>query len=505
MRFYLFLSVVASLCSALVIPDQETLAAISKAYLRLHGHGYSQPVSTGADSHDDEPDTVSWWRVVSAITRDRRGSATNLVLSLLGLDSRLDGAVEVSQYRDPAADGANDDRGGGGDDGGDDDGDGGDDERPDYCYRTGPGERPGYGQPFTECDHRACPPEVFCPEDHTIWELINESAKTSRLANLMKNTDYLVNVLNSTTANYTLFAPTNSALERLLDEEPLTELLKQIEHYHVIPGLFNTNKRRRHQTLRTALNESSLGKNMPQRVVVRKRQNALLLNGMSRIVAGDISAKNGIMHQINIPLLPPPNTSAIIDLLPAHLSTFAHGLERTKLTTHFWKGNRVGGTTFAPTNAAFERLGPLATAFLLLPQGEQCLRSLLQYHIVLNQTLYSDALYSKGGVFEFGGIESSASVHVGLLTVLKGHALDIDVARRGPGVEIRVNGFVRVVGLDLLASDGVLHVLNEVLVPPRKIGGKVKRDNGVDRIGVELLKQRLGGCVEDTSARMERV
>ncbi|KAJ5331574.1 hypothetical protein N7476_001357, partial [Penicillium atrosanguineum] len=462
MRFYLFLSVVASLCSALVIPDQETLAAISKAYLRLHGHGYSQPVSTGADSHDDEPDTVSWWRVVSAITRDRRGSATNLVLSLLGLDSRLDGAVEVSQYRDPAADGANDDRGGGGDDGGM------------MMGMVGMTR----DQTIAIEQVQAKGQDMDSPSPSVTIEHVLQSAKTSRLANLMKNTDYLVNVLNSTTANYTLFAPTNSALERLLDEEPPTELLKQIEHYHVIPGLFNTNKCRRHQTLRTALNESSLGKHMPQRVVVRKRQNALLLNGMSRIVVGDISAKNGIMHQINIPLLPPPNTSAIIDLLPAHLSTFAHGLERTKLTTHFWKGNRVGGTTFAPTNAAFERLGPLATAFLLLPQGEQCLRSLLQYHIVLNQTLYSDALYSKGGVFEFGGIESSASVH-------------------GEWV---CSGC----WLDLLASDGVLHVLNEVLVPPRKIGGKVKRDNGVDRIGVELLKQRLGGCVEDTSARMER-
>jgi uncharacterized surface protein with fasciclin (FAS1) repeats len=176
---------------------------------------------------------------------------------------------------------------------------------------------------------------------------------------------------------------------------------------------------------------------------------------------------------------------------------------------HFRKHKRVGGTTFAPTNAAFQRLGPRANAFLFSPQGEQYLRALLQYHIVLNRTLYSDALYAKGDVLEFGANESSDSVHVGLPTVLKGHSLDVDVARRGPEVEVRVNGFNRVVGLDLLASDGVLHVLNQVLIPPKKVGGKVRptplfpAGDGGDGIGVEVLKERLGGCVEDESARME--
>ena len=122
---------------------------------------------------------------------------------------------------------------------------------------------------------------------------------------------------------------------------------------------------------------------------------------------------------------------------------------------------------------------------------------------MLNQTLYSDALYAKGDVLEFGGDNSRASVYVELSTVLKGHALNVDVARRGPGLEVRVNGFIRVVGLDLLASDGVLHVVNEVLLPPKKIGGKMRRNGGGDSIGLELLKQRLGRCVGERSARMD--
>ncbi|OQD78474.1 hypothetical protein PENDEC_c001G04084 [Penicillium decumbens] len=489
MHFCLLLPVVASLCSALVIPGQEVLEAVSKAYLGLEDNDHSRLVSTDAVNRDDESDIESWWEMVSAITRNSHDTAADLVLNLLGLDSSFDGAVKFSQRGK--------DREDDGDDNSDDDSDDDDD------YRRPGFRRPGFGRPSPD-DSRACLPEMFCPANHTIWELINESSRASHLAELISDTDHLVNLLNSTVTNHTLFAPTNRALERLLDERPPNKLLKRIEHYHVIPGLFATDKlRHQHQTLRTALNESSLGENMPQRVIVNMRRNRLVLNRRSRIIAGNIRAQNGIIHHINIPLLPPPNTMTILDLLPDRFSTFALGLERTRLAAHFSKHKRAGGTTFAPTNAAFQRLGHRANAFLFSPQGEQCLRSLLQFHIVLNRTLYSDALYVKGDVREFRGNESSGSVHVKLPTVLRDHALNVNLVRRGPGVEVRVNGFYRVVGLDLLASDGVLHVLDRVLIPPKSVG-EMKWDDIEEDIEAEELKERLGGCMEDQSmARME--
>jgi uncharacterized surface protein with fasciclin (FAS1) repeats len=138
---------------------------------------------------------------------------------------------------------------------------------------------------------------MLCPVNHTVWELISESAKTSRIADLIGKTDHLVKLLNSTAVNHTLFAPTNSALERLLDKEPPGKFLKRIEHYHVIPGLFATDKLRHHQTLRTALNDSSLGKHMPQRVVVNTGRNGMVLNGLSRVVAGDIVSPAPISYK----------------------------------------------------------------------------------------------------------------------------------------------------------------------------------------------------------------
>lgn len=209
-------------------------------------------------------------------------------------------------------------------------------------------------------------------------------------------------------------------------------------------------------------------------------------------------ARNGIIHHITHPLLPPPNTSTILHLLPAHFSTFTQSLHKTKLTQHLWKENRAGGTTFAPTNEAFERLGPRVNAFLFSAQGEQCLRSLLEYHLVLNQTLYSDAFYNaQGKKGEYGHHEKGdIVVQMQLPTLLKKHKLSIDVARQGMDVLVRVNGLHRVATLDLVAADGVVHVLDEVLIPPRRVGKRVNGKEEREELTVEILKQKLGGCGE---------
>lgn len=65
---------------------------------------------------------------------------------------------------------------------------------------------------------------------------------------------------------------------------------------------------------------------------------------------------------------------------------------------------------------------------------------------------------------------------------------------------VRVNGFWQVATLDLVAADGVVHVLDEVLVPPRRIGEKVKEEEGLT---LEVLKERLGGCGETGTSLRE--
>ena len=53
----------------------------------------------------------------------------------------------------------------------------------------------------------------------------------------------------------------------------------------------------------------------------------------------------------------------------------------------------IGGTLFAPSNFAFQKLGPRINGFLFSKYGQKYLKALLAYHVVANQTLYSDAYY----------------------------------------------------------------------------------------------------------------
>ena len=89
-------------------------------------------------------------------------------------------------------------------------------------------------------------------------------------------------------------------------------------------------------------------------------------------------------------------------------------------------------------------------------------------------------------------------VHLDLPTLLK-RGLSIDIVRHGPWIDFRVNALVHVAAQDGLASDGVLQVVNSVLIPPRTPGLA-----GVDadfwqggEISVEELKERLGPIVDD--------
>lgn len=60
-------------------------------------------------------------------------------------------------------------------------------------------------------------------------------------------------------------------------------------------------------------------------------------------------------------------------------------LERTRCE------NFSGSTIFAPTNSEFAFLGRLMISFLFSKLGEKSLRTILQYHIVLNEILFSIA------------------------------------------------------------------------------------------------------------------
>jgi uncharacterized surface protein with fasciclin (FAS1) repeats len=100
-------------------------------------------------------------------------------------------------------------------------------------------------------------------------------------------------------------------------------------------------------------------------------------------------------------------------------------------------------TVFAPTDAAFAKLPPGTVEALLADRAK--LASILTYHVVSGRVMAGDLVRSKGA----------------MPATVNGRPLDIAVR----GGKVYVNG-VNVVTADVQASNGVVHVIDAVLLPP---------------------------------------
>ena len=98
-------------------------------------------------------------------------------------------------------------------------------------------------------------------------------------------------------------------------------------------------------------------------------------------------------------------------------------------------------TIFAPTNAAFEKLPKGTVEDLLKPENKAKLTAILTYHVVAGKVLAAD-------------------VKTGMVKTVQGGELDVKVAAGA----VTVNG-AKVLKTDILGTNGVIHVIDSVLLP----------------------------------------
>jgi uncharacterized surface protein with fasciclin (FAS1) repeats len=124
----------------------------------------------------------------------------------------------------------------------------------------------------------------------TIWELISKSKYTTKLAKLVGEFDDLVDILNSTSSNITLFAPTDAAFEKIPHhhKKPSKELIKNILTYHVSPGFYPARRVLVTHTIPSAYSEERLGGEAQRLRVGFGLFKGLNINFFSKIVAADI-------------------------------------------------------------------------------------------------------------------------------------------------------------------------------------------------------------------------
>ncbi|KAJ4389054.1 hypothetical protein N0V93_006516 [Gnomoniopsis smithogilvyi] len=334
--------------------------------------------------------------------------------------------------------------------------------------------------------------------DLTIYQLISKSKYTTKFAELVDEYDDIVQLLNSTKANYTLFVPVDSAFEHIPeDKKPSKEFIESVLKYHIGLGLYPAGRVLVTHTLPTALDEPLLG-DKPQRL----RTSVGLLSGVrvnfySKVVAVDIGANNGVIHAVKSILVPPPFVGRELTLFPSKFSTLLLAYEKTNFTEFIHGVKMVGSTVFAPDNAAFAKLGPAANAFLFnTEKGLGYLKAILKYHIVPNEVVYSDAYYSESDA-EARDDVGRGHYHLDVPTLLGDKNIAIDVARWGGIIRVKLNGYISIKIQDAIAKNGVIHLPSSVLIPPHKHDKKNSENFGED-ISVEELMERLEDYVEPT-------
>ena len=253
---------------------------------------------------------------------------------------------------------------------------------------------------------------------------------------------------------FTVFAPTNAAFAALLGELGLSKeqllankpLLTAVLTYHVLQG----------RVLAADIQEGA------QASTVEGQKFTLSLVGganitdargrKSNIVATNVQASNGVIHVIDKVLLPkdaaPPPAGPNIVQVAQSLPDFSILVEAVVAAGLVDTLSGAGPfTVFAPNNAAFAALlGELGVTKDQLLANKPLLSAVLTYHVLAGKVLAAD-------------IREGAQA-----TTVQGQVFSLGLAG-GASITDARGRKAHIVATDVAASNGVIHVLDKVILP----------------------------------------
>ncbi|GAA5927388.1 uncharacterized protein JCM15063_005884 [Sporobolomyces koalae] len=255
---------------------------------------------------------------------------------------------------------------------------------------------------------------------------------------------------------------------------PGTPELEALLSYHILPGKLEPKSMHDGMLVGTELRPASL-KRERQKLVVsvqdeeggegegwqksksRREKEVVIGFGNANAIAEPVQVGNSIIYLISTILEPPASiiSTAVSDL---RLSTFIASVYSASLDKTFLSTPSI--TYLVPTNQAFETLG-LGMSYLLLPTAQPELESLLRYHAI-DELVYLEE-FPDSGSNRYPTLERGSEIYLerGANSSLLAH---------GPTLEgSSANGEQRdakVLEGDLLTETGVLHVVDQVEIPP---------------------------------------
>merc|ERR1712113_106566 len=238
-------------------------------------------------------------------------------------------------------------------------------------------------------------------------------------------------------------------LDDLLKPENKDQLV-DILTYHVLPA----------QVLYTDLKFfQSVGTVEGKNVHVIKTKSGVYVGPstkeLKKVIGADNLATNGVAHIIDGVLLPPAGLSSdkpnIVELAQSvdDLSTLVTAVVAGDLVETLSSPGPF--TVFAPTNEAFGALPAGTLDSLLKPENKAQLADILTFHVLPEQVLSTD----------LKAFQRVATV--------EGKHLDVIKSSKGVHVGADIHSLKKVTGADNLASNGVAHIIDGVMLPPAAI------------------------------------
>jgi len=273
--------------------------------------------------------------------------------------------------------------------------------------------------------------------DQNIVQTAIAAGQFNTLASLLTKAG-LVDTL-STGGPFTVFAPTDAAFAKVpkatldaLAENPAQ--LKSVLLYHVVPD----------RVAAADVVKLTSAKTLEGRSVAIKVVDGSVYIDMAKVTTPDVTASNGVIHVIDSVLI--PNAAPATPAKNIVQTAIAAGQFKTlaSLLTKAGLAGTLQGkgpfTVFAPTDAAFAKV-PKAT-LAALGKDKAKLRAVLLYHVVKGKVTAAQAMKLRSA------------------KTLQGKSLSIRVS----GGKVLVGG-ATVTKADVTASNGVIHVINKVLIP----------------------------------------
>ena len=281
----------------------------------------------------------------------------------------------------------------------------------------------------------------------SIVDLALASPDLTTLVTALQAAD-LVSALADEDALFTVFAPTDEAFAALGEDAIAalladTDALTNVLLYHVVAGaaVDSIDATALYGEMVTMLNEAD--------VTIDVRDGELYIND-SKVIIKDIPATNGIIHVIDMVLIPeseeaaePTGTIVDIALADPQFSTLVTALEAADLVETLADETAVF-TVFAPTDDAFALLGTDTINSLLA--DIPTLTNILTYHVI------GDLAVDAATAISLDGSD---------VEMLNGDTVSVSVQD-----DVLYINDSAVIATDVVATNGVIHVIDAVLTPP---------------------------------------